>query len=132
MKIKRQIKRAAKRLFRDCLVDGLLDEGRARTVVQGVAGARRRSSPALLAHFRRLVQLDVARRTATVESAAPLSPELRDGLQASLARRYGPGVTTAFRDRPSLIGGMRVQVGSDVYDGSVEARLAALKARFLK
>jgi len=36
----------------------------------------------------------------------------------------------AFSQNPSLIGGLRVQVGSDVFDGSVQARLADLEASF--
>jgi F-type H+-transporting ATPase subunit delta len=36
----------------------------------------------------------------------------------------------AFTQRPELIGGMRVQVGCDVYDGSVRAGLAALEKSF--
>jgi F-type H+-transporting ATPase subunit delta len=55
---------------------------------------------------------------------------MQHGIEAGLAHRYGPGLTTAFANRPALLGGMRIQVGSDVYDGSVLARLAALEKRF--
>jgi F-type H+-transporting ATPase subunit delta len=48
-------------------------------------------------------------------------------LQQGLTRVYGPGLNTSFIHRPALIGGMRIKVGSDVYDGSVQARLAALE-----
>ena len=46
-----------------------------------------------------------------------------------LARRYGPAIETTFRENPALIAGLRVKVGSDVYDGSVRARLDTLEAR---
>jgi F-type H+-transporting ATPase subunit delta len=59
-----------------------------------------------------------------------LPGDLRDAIGSSLARKYGPGLVTNFVHRPALIGGMRIQVGSDVYDGSVVARLAALERRF--
>ena len=130
MKINKQAKREAKQLFRFCLVKGLLDENRVRNVVQDVIAARRRDCPAILSHFRRLVRLEIARRRATVESAAPLPPDLQASIEAGLKRRYGPGLTAVFAQRPALIGGMRIQVGSDVYDGSVRGRLAALAARF--
>ena len=58
--------------------------------------------------------------------------DLQAAIEAGLTRRYGPGLTTAFADRPALIGGMRIQVGSDVYDGSVRAGLAALEKEFLR
>ena len=88
--------------------------------------------PAILSHFMRLVRLDLARHTATVESATPLPPDLQAAIEASLTRRYGPGLTTAFAQRPALIGGMRIQVGSDVYDGSVRGRTGGAGEKFLK
>ena len=43
-----------------------------------------------------------------------------------MARAYGPGVSTSFAENAALIGGLRVRVGSDVYDGSVLAALRML------
>jgi F-type H+-transporting ATPase subunit delta len=130
MKTTRQIRREAKRLFRLCLVNGMLDEGRTRQVVQRIIDDKRRGGVALLSHFRRLVKLDCARHTAKVESAVPVPPDLRASIQAGLARAYGPGISASFVHNPGLIGGMRIKVGSDVYDGSVRARLAALEKNF--
>ncbi len=130
MRITRKAKRTAKELFRLCLVNGLLDEARVRVVVEHVLSAGQRDCPAILAHFRRLVRLDRALHTALIESVTSLSANLQDALRDGLDRRYGPGLTAAFAQRPELIGGMRIQVGSDVYDGSVRARLAALEKSF--
>ena len=130
MRTTRRARREARRLYRACVVGGLLDEARARQVVDRVVGARRRGSLAFLSHFQRLVQLDRARHEAVVESATPLPPDLRASGESGVARLYGPGVSTSFADNPALIGGMRVKVGSDVYDGSVRAALLALEERF--
>jgi F-type H+-transporting ATPase subunit delta len=130
VKITKQAKREAKQLFRYCLVNGLLDENRVRSVVQHLVARGRHDSAVIISHFKRLVKLDLARRTATVESAAPLPPDLQAAIEAGLTRRYGPGLTTAFAQRPELIGGMRIQVGTDVYDSSVRAALAALEKSF--
>ena len=130
MKTTRQIKREAKRLFRFCLVNGLLDEVRTRQVVQKIIDAKRRGGLALLSDFQRLVRLDSARHTAEVESAMPLPDDLRVSVQTGLARTYGPGITASFAQNPELIGGMRIKVWSDVYDGSVRARLAELEKNF--
>ena len=130
MKTTRQIKREAKRLFRFCLVNGLLDEARTGQVVQGIIDAKRRGGLALLSHFQRLVKLDSARHRAQVESAIPLPEDLRLSVQTGLASRYGPGISASFAHNPELIGGMRIKVGSDVYDGSVRARLAELEKNF--
>lgn len=127
MKISKRAKREAKQLFRMCLVNGVLDENRVRNIMQQVVAAGHRDCPAILSHFGRLVKLDLARRMATIESATPLPADLQAAIGAGLSHRYGPDLTTAFAHRPALIGGMRIQVGSDVYDGSVQGRLAALE-----
>jgi F-type H+-transporting ATPase subunit delta len=126
----KQTKRDAKELFRLCLVNGLLDEGRVREVVRRVADSRNRNRFKFLSYFRRLVELDHARHTATVENATPVSADMQASIRAGLSRTYGPGLNTTFAQNPELIGGMRIKVGSDVYDSSVKARLAALQARF--
>jgi F-type H+-transporting ATPase subunit delta len=59
-----------------------------------------------------------------------LSAEVRAATEASLTRLYGSGLRITFSETPSLIGGMRIQVGSDVYDGSVLGRLTALEKTF--
>jgi F-type H+-transporting ATPase subunit delta len=127
MRANRRARDDARHLFRFCLVNGMLDENRARYVVQRVIAAGRGDGPAILSHFRRLVKLDRARHTAIIETAAPLPADLHAAVEARLMRRYGPGLTAAFAHRPALIGGMRIQVGSDVYDASVRAGLAALE-----
>jgi F-type H+-transporting ATPase subunit delta len=130
MKISKQARREAKELFRHCLTDGLLDEGRVRNAVQRVLQNKPRGYPAILSHFLRLVKLDLDRRTARVESATPLAPELQSAVKSRLEQRYGPGLQLSFGQDPSLIGGMRIKVGSDVYDGTVQGRLEALQQSF--
>ena len=129
MRANKKVKRVARQLFQLCLVDGVLDEERARQVAQHVARSGRRGALPILAHFQRLVRLDRDRHAALVESAAPLEPRMREDIQAGLTRLYGGGLSATFAENPALIGGMRIKVGSDVYDDSVRARLAALEAR---
>ena len=130
MKITKQARRDAKQLFRGCLVSGLPDENRLRRTVEQVIAQKPRGYMGILSHFQRLVKLDLARRAAKIESAVQLPENLRTGLQTNLARRYGPGLNISFAQNPDLIGGLRVQVGSDVYDGSIRARLAELAESF--
>jgi F-type H+-transporting ATPase subunit delta len=110
------------------MVDGTLNENRVRRVVAGAIASKRRGVTALLTEFQRLVRLDRERHTATVESAVPLPEAIRADVMASVARTHGDGITTVFADNPALIGGMRVKVGSDVYDGSVRGRLDAIES----
>jgi len=111
-------------------MDSVLDEHRTRQVVQCIIAADRRDGPAILAQFLRLVRLDLKEHAAYIESASPLPADLQSAIQASLLRRHGPGLNTTFTLCPSLIGGVRIQVGSDVCDGSVLARLTAVEKNF--
>lgn len=130
MNVSKQAARDATDLFQLCMVKGLLDKGRVRQVVEEMATARPRGYLATLASFRRLVGLECARRSARIESARPLSADQQAAVAQSLSRAYGPGLNTTFVDNPELLGGMRIQVGSDVYDGSVRGRLATLERSF--
>ena len=130
MRLTKQSRRNAKSLLRACLVNERLDEARVRRVVEEVAGAKPRGYVGLLTYFKHLVELDIARRTARVESATALSPELQASVAAKLEKAYGPGLSLTFAHNPALIGGLRVSVGSDVYDGSVQGRLNTLAESF--
>ncbi len=130
MKISKQERREAKELFRSCLADGLLSEERVRLALRRLLEAKPRGYLAIASHFQRLVKLALEQRTARIESAAPLPPDLQANVQAGLTRLYGPGLNVTFAQKPALIGGLRIKVGSDVYDGSVQARLAALQEKF--
>jgi F-type H+-transporting ATPase subunit delta len=130
MKITKQARRDGKQLFRGCVVNGLLDEGKVRQTVQQVIAQKPRGYVGILSHFQRLVKLDIERRTARVENAVPSSPELMARVQASLESRYGRGLNLSFGVKPELIGGLRIKVGSDVFDGSIQARLRELAEGF--
>ena len=130
MKISKQARREAKELFRSCLVNGLLDENRARQAVARVAEGKPRGYFAILSHFLRLLKLEVERHTARIESATPLPPALQADVKDRLNRLYGPGLDMSFVPNPALIGGLRVKVGFDVYDGSIQSRLNTLAESF--
>ena len=130
MKISKQARHQARLLFRGCLVNGLLDDNRARQTVRLVIERKPRGLLPILSQFHRLLKLEVARRTAKIESAAALPPQFQARLQADLARIYGGGLNFIFTQDPALLGGVRIQVGGDVYNGSVQARLTALRESF--
>lgn len=128
MKISKEARRNSRLLFRACLVDGKLDENRAKEVVGKVAAAKPRGYMGILQAFLGLVKMETERQLAVVESATSLTSEMQSNLKTSLSQKYGRELTLAFQVRPELLGGIRVKVGSDVWDGSVKARLEALKA----
>ena len=130
MKISKQSRREAKQLFRDCIANGVIDENRVRLVVSKVAELKPRGYIEILSHFERLVKLEIERRTAKVERAVALSPEMQAEVKNKLAGIYGQGLDISFAQNPALLGGLRIKVGSDVYDGSVQAKLEGLVESF--
>ena len=130
MKISKQARRDAKQLFRSTFVKEVMDEGRVRTAVTQLLAQKPRGYAGILGHLQRLVKLELDRRSARVESAVRLPDEEFAAIKRNLEKRYGPGLNVTYWLNPDLIGGMRIKVGSDVYDGSVQGRLNALKETF--
>ena len=128
MRITKRNKREAWRLCRMCQVDGLLDESRARLAARRMIESGRHDTVGILSHFLRLLKIDRDEHTAHVESAVSLPPDVRAQLEADITRWFGPGVYAEFTENNDLIGGVRMRVGSHIYDGSVRGRLAAIEA----
>jgi len=129
LKKTRQQERKARKLVRFCVVSGALDEGRARAVAHRLLQTKERGYLPLLRRFLHLVKLEYARHSAQIESAVPMPADLRAHVLDRLTNLYGPAVTSSFVHNPDLIGGMRIKIGSDVYDGSVRSTLARLAKR---
>jgi F-type H+-transporting ATPase subunit delta len=75
----------------------------------------------------KLVELAAERRdrsVAYVTVATPLSEAEERRLGATLSTRYGRDVSVKTTIDPRVLGGARVQVGADLYDGTVAHRLA--------
>ena len=130
MKISKQAQRNARELFRCCMVNGVLDEDRVRRAVALVLAQRPRGYIEILSRLQRLVKLDLERRTTRVESVTPLQLDLKAKVTRQLKKIYGAGMSVSYIQNPALIGGLRIQAGSDLYDGSVRARLNALAQQF--
>jgi F-type H+-transporting ATPase subunit delta len=128
MKISKEARHVARSLYRDSLTDGRLDESKVRTITAGLVAAKPRELIAILKTYERLVRLEIERNTARVESAAALEGALQQQITAQLQQIYRRPIAAEFGVNPKLIGGVRVRVGSDVWDGSVANRLRELGA----
>ncbi len=130
MKGNKQSRRGAKQLFKSCQVEGQLAEERVRQAVTLVIEKKPRGYFGILQELQRLVKLDVSSRSARVESAVMLTEAQQQNIRESLGRLKGGEVTVEFAENADLIGGMRVKIGDDVFDGSVKTRLATLRESF--
>ncbi len=63
-----------------------------------------------------------------VETAAPLSNQLRGSIAARLGKLLGREVVLTTEINPDLLGGLVVRVGDTVYDGSLAGKLKAMEA----
>jgi len=130
MRTVRDVHREATRLWRLCHADGRLDDRRSWLVCDRLADPDRPVAPPVVSSFRQLLHREAVRYMARVESAVPLERTAQEAIDRLLVERYGDRVVTTFAVMPALIGGVRISIGSDVYDDSVRARLHALDARF--
>lgn len=125
MRLTRESRRDAKALFDLAMVDGRLDNNRLLRVADELVARKPRHYVQMLKFITRLARLESARHHAIVESATDLGDPARKGITATLESRFG-NITTAFRTNPALLGGLRVQLGSKVWDGSVRSRLESI------
>lgn len=113
---------------RDELIEQLL-AGKAKpaTVVlakQAIRGFGGRSFAGALTRLVELCAEERDRSVAYVTVAEPLSEAEEERLGAALAQRYGRQVAVKVTVDPAVLGGARVRIGSDLYDGTVSRRLA--------
>ncbi|CAF0689647.1 F0F1 ATP synthase subunit delta [Candidatus Methylacidithermus pantelleriae] len=126
MKVGREAKKKAKSLFRQCLLEGELDPEKFRVVVREFLQQRPRGYRAVLVRLRQLVACEISRRTFRVTSAQPL-PDEGEEIFRRLEERFGSPLAREFHVDPDLIAGLRIQVGSQLWDGSLRARLKRLE-----
>jgi F-type H+-transporting ATPase subunit delta len=127
MKINKETRQLSKQLLRASFTDGQLDSGRIASLVKSLIEKKPRNYIKVLESYKRLLRLELEKRTATIESATEVAPQAGAELVANLKRKYGSDLATRFVVNKELLGGMRIRVGSDVWDGSVRNRLHRLQ-----
>ena len=127
MKINKEIRQLSREMLRASFTDGQLDAGRTRSLVDSLIAKKPRNYIDVLKNYRRLLQLELEKRRARVETASELDSTTSSELVANLKKKYGSDLTAEFIVDPELLGGMRVRIGSDVWDGTVRNRLEQLE-----
>ena len=127
MKINKETRQLSKELLRASFVDGRLDSGRVSSLLKSLVEKKPRHYLQILGAYKRLLRLEIEKRTATIETATELSPDAGQKIVENLKRKYGSDLAARFVVNPELLGGMRIRVGSDVWDSSVRNRLHRLQ-----
>jgi F-type H+-transporting ATPase subunit delta len=127
VKISKDMRQLSRNLVRDSYVNGSLDREKINAIGRAIAEQKPRDYVRLLKNYHRLLRLELDKKRVTIESAAELDPEASRQILAGLEKNYGTGLTANFVVNPALLGGVRVRVGSDVWDSSVRNRLERLR-----
>ena len=127
MKINKEIRQLSREMIRASFTDGQLDPGRISSVIDSVTARKPRNYIDVLKNYRRLLRLEVEKRRARIETASEMDPATQSEVVSNLKKKYGSDLTPEFVINPELLGGMRIRVGSDVWDGSVRNRLERLQ-----
>jgi F-type H+-transporting ATPase subunit delta len=127
MKINKEVRQLSREMLRASFTDGQLDPGRIAAVVDSLIAKKPRHYIDVLKNYRRLLRLELEKRRATIETAGEVDPKTSSELVDNLKKKYGRDLTAEFLINPQLLGGMRIRVGSDVWDGTVRNRLERLE-----
>jgi F-type H+-transporting ATPase subunit delta len=127
MKLNKEIRQLSRTMLQASFTDGQLDPGRIASLVDSVIAEKPRNYINVLKNYKRLLRLEVEKRHATVETASEVDPAIRSEIVSNLKSKYGDDLATDFHVDPQLLGGMRIRVGNDVWDGSVRNRLQRLE-----
>lgn len=125
---KPQIQQLARQLFKLSFVDGRLSDEQVAGVLAYIEKAHASSALPLLKAYQRLVVIEIAKGSALVEHAGPVSAATLATIGSALSKRYNRPVSTTAKANPSLLAGLRVRIGDDVFESSVSDQLAALSA----
>jgi len=122
----KQTKLLAKKLFKLSVVNGVVSPEQ----VAGVLGWVEKTSPrrpvAVLKAYHHRIALELAKSHAEVEHAGPINDGLLKQIEGAMSQKYKRVVTATAQPNSRLLAGLRITVGSDVYESSVAGQLASL------
>lgn len=122
----KQAQQVAKQLFSLSLVDGAVSPERVSGVLEYVEKHRPANPLLVLRAYQRLIEVELAKSRAVVEHAGNVDNAVLKNIAAALTTRYKRNVTAVSKPNSSLIAGLRVKIGDDVFESSVAGRLQAL------
>jgi F-type H+-transporting ATPase subunit delta len=131
VKISKEIRQLSRELVRASHIGDVLDRNRVQSIIESIIKEKPRNYVQLLQTYQRLLRLELEKKHAVIESASGLEESVGREIVSTLEKKYGPGLTTEFMVNPALLGGLRVRIGSDVWDSSVRNRLERLQQQFL-
>lgn len=124
----KQTKLLAKQLFKLSVVNGEVSADRVAGVLGWIEKTQPRHPLALLQLYHRHIANEVAKSRAVVEHAGQVGAATLASIEAAMTKKYARKVTAVAQPNAALLAGLRVRIGSDIYESSVAGQLAALSA----
>ncbi|AKT52370.1 F0F1 ATP synthase subunit delta [Arsenicicoccus sp. oral taxon 190] len=112
------------------LLQGKAHPETVRLARQAAAAGRGRTFTSTIEEYLSVAAARREQLSAVVTVASPLTAEQHDRLAAALGRTYGRPVLLKVVLDPQVIGGIRVQVGDEVVDGTIVTKLDAARRHF--
>jgi F-type H+-transporting ATPase subunit delta len=88
--------------------------------------------PEIAAEFAHLAEESRGAQSVSIMTAQSLSPAEQTALRAQLQELLRREVDPIFSSDPRIIAGLRIQIGSTVYDSTARSRLTALRVALTK
>ena len=126
MKRDQKITKLAKKLVELSKENGVVTESKVSEVLAGFRQVQHRHHLVVLKTFFGHLRREVALQTAVVSTPAVLSDDTLRAIEVQFSKLYNRPVNAVTQPDTSLIAGVRVRVGDDVYDASVAGRLQRL------
>jgi F-type H+-transporting ATPase subunit delta len=127
MRTAKEARKVSGVLFRNSFTEGKLDKEKISHMVESLLAEKPRHYVDALKDYQRLIRLETEKRHALIESATQLNSALANQIETNLRGRYGDDLTIEFRTNPDLLGGLRIKIGDEVWDGSIKTRLRKLQ-----
>jgi F-type H+-transporting ATPase subunit delta len=124
----KKTKLLASRLFKLSLVNDQVSAGQVAGVLGYIEKAAPRHALALLKLYHRAIKTELAKSYALVEHAGPVSDTTLRLIEGAMTRKYHRPVTASARANPRLLAGVRIRIGSDIYESTVAGQLANLSS----
>ena len=122
----KQTKLLAKQLLKLSLVNGAVSPEQVAGVLGWVEQYATRRPVALLKAYQHRIAIELAKSRAEVEHAGPVSEATLKMIEGAMNQRYKRIITASAKPNARLLAGLRVRVGSDLYESSVAGQLATL------
>ena len=126
MKRDKKITKLAKKLVELSMDNGVITDAKVSEVVAGLKQAKHPHYLAVMKAFLTYLRREIALQTAVVATPSDLSAAALKEIETNFTKIYGRPIKAVTTRDDSLIAGVRVRVGDDVYDASVAGRLQRL------